>query len=85
MDWLHKILLGVTECVNACMHGALQWRGIPARVYSCLMPGVPGIHCHTDPDKAVHVDELTRLHFLTKKPSDVQKKQSRSNNAFWKE
>lgn len=29
--------------VNVCMHGALQWTGIPFRMHSLLVPSVPGI------------------------------------------
>lgn len=36
-----KLPLGVNLC--ECVHGALQWPGLPSRVYSHLTPNVSGI------------------------------------------
>lgn len=41
--------LGVNECVMPCKGVILSCKGIPSRVWSCLMSSVPGI----DPDSTL--------------------------------
>lgn len=37
-----KLPIGVNECVNMCVHGALGCTGGPFGVCPCLPPSVPG-------------------------------------------